>query len=108
MPIWIGYAWVSTTKQDLDRQIDALRKEGIAAQRIYVDQNSGANTNRPGLQTAFDQARDRDVIVVHVQGPAGPHREELGLAPASSNSHHRETGALLRTRFVIALSEDRT
>lgn len=61
----IGYARVSTTKQDLDRQIDALRQEGIAATRIYVDKKSGANTNRPGLHAALDQARDGDVIVVH-------------------------------------------
>lgn len=61
----IGYARVSTTKQDLDRQIDALRREGIAAQRIYVDKKSGANTNRPGLHAALDQAREGDVIVVH-------------------------------------------
>jgi DNA invertase Pin-like site-specific DNA recombinase len=61
----IGYARVSTTKQDLDRQIDALRKEGIAAKGIYVDKKSGATTNRPGLHAALDQAREGDVIVVH-------------------------------------------
>lgn len=61
----IGYARVSTTKQDLDRQIDALRQEGIAAKRIYVDKKSGASTNRPGLHAALDQAREGDVIVVH-------------------------------------------
>jgi DNA invertase Pin-like site-specific DNA recombinase len=61
----LGYARVSTTKQDLDRQIDALRQEGIAAKRIYVDKKSGATTNRPGLHAALDQAREGDVIVVH-------------------------------------------
>lgn len=61
----IGYARVSTTKQDLDRQIEALRQEGIEAGRIYVDKKSGANTNRPGLHAALDQAREGDVIVVH-------------------------------------------
>ncbi|MEO9249153.1 recombinase family protein [Citricoccus nitrophenolicus] len=61
----IGYARVSTTKQDLDRQIDALRQEGIEAKRIYIDKKSGATTNRPGLHAALDQAREGDVIVVH-------------------------------------------
>ncbi|QCU77162.1 recombinase family protein [Citricoccus sp. SGAir0253] len=61
----IGFARVSTTKQDLDRQIDALRQEGIAVKRIYVDKKSGATTNRPGLHAALDQAREGDVIVVH-------------------------------------------
>lgn len=61
----IGYARVSTAKQDLDRQIDALRAEGIPEKRIYVDKKSGSTTNRPGLTTALDYAREGDVIVVH-------------------------------------------
>ena len=61
----IGYARVSTAKQDLDRQIDALRQEGIADKYIYVDKKSGSTTNRPGLHKALDQARAGDVIVVH-------------------------------------------
>lgn len=61
----IGYARVSTAKQDLDRQIDALRAEGIPEKRIYVDKKSGFNTNRPGLQAALDYVGDGDVIVVH-------------------------------------------
>ncbi|GAA1747831.1 hypothetical protein GCM10009794_11150 [Rothia terrae] len=60
-----GYARVSTAKQDLDRQIDALRQEGIASKYIYVDKKSGSTTNRPGLHKALDQAREGDIIVVH-------------------------------------------
>lgn len=61
----IGYARVSTMKQDLDRQIDALRHEGIDDRYIYIDKKSGSTTNRPGLQKALEHARDGDVIVVH-------------------------------------------
>jgi DNA invertase Pin-like site-specific DNA recombinase len=61
----LGYARVSTAKQDLDRQIDALRRVGIAAERIYVDKKSGATTDRPGLTAALAYARKGDVIVVH-------------------------------------------
>lgn len=61
----LGYARVSTAKQDLDRQIDALRQVGIAAERIYVDKKSGATTERPGLTAALAYAREGDVIVVH-------------------------------------------
>ncbi|MGQ1795796.1 recombinase family protein [Kocuria oceani] len=60
----LGYARVSTAKQDLDRQIDALRQVGIAAERIYVDKKSGATTDRPGLTAALAYARQGDVIVV--------------------------------------------
>ena len=60
-----GYARVSTAKQDLDRQIDALCQEGIASKYIYVDKKSGSTTDRPGLHKALDQAREGDIIVVH-------------------------------------------
>jgi DNA invertase Pin-like site-specific DNA recombinase len=64
-PVELGYARVSTAKQDLDRQVDALRQAGIAPERIYLDKKSGATTDRPGLRAALAYARDGDVIVVH-------------------------------------------
>ena len=32
----LGYARVSTVKQDLDRQVEALAEAGIAREQIYV------------------------------------------------------------------------
>lgn len=61
----LGYARVSTAKQDLDRQIDALRREGIEVHRIYVERKSGSTVDRPGLRAVMEYARDGDVIVVH-------------------------------------------
>ena len=61
----LGYARVSTVKQDLDRQIDALEQVGIPRDRIYVDKKSGATTDRPGLRAVIAYAREDDVIVVH-------------------------------------------
>jgi hypothetical protein len=61
----LGYARVSSAKQDLDRQVDALHQAGIAPERIYLDKKSGATTDRPGLRAALEYARGGDVIVVH-------------------------------------------
>jgi len=61
----LGYARVSTAKQDLDRQVDALHQAGIAPKRIYLDRKSGATTDRTGLKAALAYARNGDVIVVH-------------------------------------------
>jgi DNA invertase Pin-like site-specific DNA recombinase len=61
----LGYARVSTTKQDLDRQVDALTRAGVPAERIYLDRKSGATTDRPGLRAVLDFARSGDVLVVH-------------------------------------------
>ncbi len=61
----LGYARVSTAKQDLDRQIGALSTAGIPTERIYLDKKFGASTDRPGLPTLLGYARSGDVIVVH-------------------------------------------
>lgn len=61
----LGYARVSTVKQDLHRQIDALTKGGIPRERIYVDKRSGVSADRPGLAAVIAYAREGDVIVVH-------------------------------------------
>lgn len=61
----LGYARVSTAKQDLERQIDALVAVGIARERIYIDKKSGSTVDRPGLREVTAYAREGDVIVVH-------------------------------------------
>ncbi len=61
----LGYARVSTAKQDLDRQIEALVDAGVARDKIFLDKKSGATTDRPGLRAALEYAREGDVIVVH-------------------------------------------
>ena len=61
----LGYARVSTAKQDLDRQIEALAEAGLARERIYVEKKSGATVDRPGLRAVLAYAREGDVIVVH-------------------------------------------
>jgi DNA invertase Pin-like site-specific DNA recombinase len=61
----LGYARVSTAKQDLERQIAALLEAGIGRERIYVDKKSGATVDRPGLRAVLEYAREGDVIVVH-------------------------------------------
>lgn len=61
----LGYARVSTARQDLERQVDALTAAGIPGERIFVDKKSGAHTDRPGLTALLDYAREGDVIVVH-------------------------------------------
>lgn len=61
----IGYARVSTTHQDLTRQIDALVKHGIPEERIYVDRRTGANTDREGWQAALAYARPGDQLVAY-------------------------------------------
>jgi DNA invertase Pin-like site-specific DNA recombinase len=58
----IGYARVSTTDQNLDLQLAALKEAGCG--RIYQEKISGAKRVRPELQRLLDQLRPDDVVVV--------------------------------------------
>lgn len=76
----LGYARVSTTRQDLDRQVDALTGAGIESAHIYADKKSGATVDRPGLKALLGYARAGDVIVVHTLDRLGRTvREVLNL-----------------------------
>ncbi|MFE0155933.1 recombinase family protein [Nonomuraea sp. NPDC059007] len=76
----LGYARVSTTKQSLDRQLDALASVGIPEAQIYVDTKSGTTVDRDGLNRLLAYARPGDVIVVHTLDRIGRNlREVLNL-----------------------------
>ncbi|MEU5025775.1 recombinase family protein [Streptomyces milbemycinicus] len=76
----LAYARVSTTKQSLERQLDALGAAGIPDERIYVDKKSGATVERPGLSKLLAYARPGDTIVVHTLDRLGRNlREVLNL-----------------------------
>jgi DNA invertase Pin-like site-specific DNA recombinase len=60
----IGYARVSTARQSLDQQVDALIASGVQAERIYSDKLSGSRSDRPGLGQLLDYVREGDTVVV--------------------------------------------
>lgn len=58
----IGYARVSREEQNLDLQLDELRKSGC--EKFFTDKISGAVDVRSGLDELLSFARSGDVIVV--------------------------------------------
>src|SRR5208337_4494648 len=58
----IGYARVSTLDQNLALQQDALKEAGC--EKIFIEQMSGAVSDRPALREALDYARSGDMLVV--------------------------------------------
>lgn len=60
----IGYARVSTTEQNPDHQIDALRRAGVAPENIYVDKVSGAKSSRPQWDIVKRILRPGDTLVI--------------------------------------------
>ena len=61
----IGYARVSTERQDLAAQLKGLADLGVARERVYTDKRTGRSMkNRPGLTQAIAALRPGDVLVV--------------------------------------------
>jgi DNA invertase Pin-like site-specific DNA recombinase len=60
----IGYARVSKYDQDLNLQIDALKKGGCRRDRIFVDKVSGTRSQRPGLEACLKALKEGDVLLV--------------------------------------------
>ena len=58
----IGYARVSTLEQNLNLQIDALKKAGY--EKIITDELSGSVADRPGLQRLKEDLRKGDTLIV--------------------------------------------
>lgn len=55
---------MSTDDQDLSLQIDALTKQGIPANSIFMDKISGTKTERPGLSECLKSLQPGDILVV--------------------------------------------
>jgi DNA invertase Pin-like site-specific DNA recombinase len=58
----IGYARVSTVSQNLDSQIDMLKKNGCT--KIFTDKSTGTTADRPGWKKLLEYIREDDTIVV--------------------------------------------
>jgi len=60
----VGYARVSTDEQDVQLQLDALKKAGCADDNIFVDKASGARSDRPGLDACIAALEPGDTLLV--------------------------------------------
>jgi DNA invertase Pin-like site-specific DNA recombinase len=60
----VGYARVSTAEQNVQMQLDALRRAGVHEDNLWFEQVSGASSKRPKLALAMADARAGDTFVV--------------------------------------------
>ena len=73
-----GYARVSSTEQNLDRQIEALVAYGVEDRHIITDKMSGKSFDRPGYQTLKGQLlREGDVLVIKELDRLGRNYEQI-------------------------------
>lgn len=60
----VGYARVSTEDQNLDMQVEALKRAGVHPDNIFAEKVSGVAAKRPQLNFALRQCRDGSTLVV--------------------------------------------
>lgn len=72
-----GYVRVSTQEQHEARQLDAMRKFGVAEQNIIVEKVSGKDFNRPLYRQLVKKLRPEDVLVVKSINRLGRNYDEI-------------------------------
>lgn len=70
-----GYARVSTEAQNLDRQIDALKKYGVDV--IYNEKMTGTKKERPELTKMLDRITKGDTVVIESLSRLGRSTKDL-------------------------------
>jgi len=113
--MFVGYARVSTTDQNLDLQQDALLV--AKCERIFTDTASGAKAQRPGLTEALQCCRSGDTLVVWKLDRLGrslPHlvetvrdliAREVGFKSLQENIDTTTSGGKLIFHIFASLAE---
>lgn len=61
----IGYARVSMSDQNNQRQVDELIRYGVAPEDIFQDKASGKTIDRPAWQACFRDLQKDDLLVIY-------------------------------------------
>ena len=70
-----GYARVSTEQQNLDRQIDALKRYGVEI--IYNEKMTGTKRDRPELNKLLERLAPGDTVVIESLSRLGRSTKDL-------------------------------
>lgn len=72
-----AYARVSSKDQNLNRQLDNLRKYVADERDIYTDKASGKNIDREGLKLLMHNVRSGDTVYIHSLDRLGRNKEDI-------------------------------
>jgi len=76
-PHMLGYARVSMSDQNNQRQVDELVRFGVGAVDIYSDTGSGKSMDRQGWKDCWRKLEKGDMLVVHSIDRLGRNLEEV-------------------------------
>lgn len=72
-----GYVRVSSREQNIDRQMTAMKEQGIAEEKIFVDRATGKNFNRKGYKRMMRKVKPGDEIFIKSIDRLGRNYDEI-------------------------------
>ena len=72
-----GYVRVSSTDQNEDRQLIALREQGVDEKNIFIDKQSGKDFERPNYKKLVSQLKAGDLLYIISIDRLGRNYEEI-------------------------------
>lgn len=72
-----GYVRVSSKDQRIDRQMEAMKAQGIAREKIYIDKMSGKDFERPNYKKMLKKLAPGDVLYIKSIDRLGRNYEEI-------------------------------
>ena len=81
-----GYVRVSCTDQNEERQMIALRENGIQNRNIYMDKMSGKDFNRPEYKKLVKKLRAGDTLFILSIDRLGRNYEDISRTSSTGNA----------------------
>jgi len=72
-----GYVRVSTTTQNIDRQMEEMHKFGLTDEFIYIDKQSGKDFDRPNYQIMKSKLKKDDLLIIKSMDRLGRNYEMI-------------------------------
>ncbi|MCR5777023.1 MAG: recombinase family protein [Lachnospiraceae bacterium] len=77
-PKFLGYCRISSTDQNIDRQIIALKEAGVLEKDIYIDRQTGKNFDRPEYKKMLKRLDRNTILYVKSIDRLGRNYKDLG------------------------------
>lgn len=72
-----AYIRVSSREQNVSRQVEAMKQQGISKEKMYIDKQSGKNFDRPQYKKLMKKLCENDILYVKSINRLGRNYDEI-------------------------------
>lgn len=72
-----AYIRVSSREQNVARQVEAMKQQGISKEKMYIDKQSGKNFDRPQYKKLMKKLSENDILYVKSIDRLGRNYDEI-------------------------------